>query len=783
MSPRLDIVGNTTGASLLCQMGAAPAVALEASGDLRTWRTGIGLLARDSQIPVDLETGREFFRLRSLDATGALRRLALGDGGAVLDLPAGQHGPYAVAPKVVAGVTAPVPTCSWWSSLVWDFGATRPYGYPLYAWPLGYIVGANGVSLGLPTVKAISTYEYHWEFVYGAAGELPMRVAVDGMTAPEQRVTGWGDWTVSFRLQEDAAALDTQIGMGLPMAWFAGTGGNLSVNPATGAGLQVWRNSGNELGLRLFGVSYLLFGPAGSTWNGTAPFRPTPMGPIALAALPDTNAATLERFRGCTAPQDSRVSWAFDEATAKLTTRYALQVPAGGKAPPVALFPHQWTLSTATATDAYDSPRGRMKLVDGGSFTTETTFPGLLPHLPAPTPDAAFDPNVLNGYLNDVVGATVPGGADTYWSGKAIWRLAALVPIARQAGRNDLAATWLGRVKTALEDWFDGAAPNVFRYDRTWSTAYGLPAGYETNGYIQDHHFHWGYFIQSAALVAREDPAWAARYGAAVELLIRDTANWQRGDATFPFLNSFEPYAGHAWANGPAQFFAGNNQESSSESIHFAAGVFQWGLATARKDIRDLGIFLYTTEVEAIHRYWLNEGGLAFPSGFHWPMLGIVWGNGGAYATWFGGHPDHTVYIHGINFLPITPASLHLGRNPTHFLSTLAPFATNPSEWFDIVTCARATADPDDAAARLAANSGYTPFDGTTKSHTYYWVHALRQLGRPTSITADHPSAVVLQKGSVKSYLVWNPADAPLQTHFSDGHSTTQAPRSLGVTR
>jgi hypothetical protein len=164
-------------------------------------------------------------------------------------------------------------------------------------------------------------------------------------------------------------------------------------------------------------------------------------------------------------------------------------------------------------------------------------------------------------------------------------------------------------------------------------------------------------------------------------------------------------------------------------------------------------------------------------------MLGIVWGNGGAYATWFGGHPDHTVYIHGINFLPITPASLHLGRNPTHFLSTLAPFATNPSEWFDIVTCARATADPDDAAARLAANSGYTPFDGTTKSHTYYWVHALRQLGRPTSITADHPSAVVLQKSSVKSYLVWNPADAPLQTHFSDGHSTTQAPRSLGVTR
>ena len=336
-------------------------------------------------------------------------------------------------------------------------------------------------------------------------------------------------------------------------------------------------------------------------------------------------------------------------------------------------------------------------------------------------------------------------------------------------------------MKTSLEDWLDGTAPNVFRYDKTWSTVYGFPAGYETNGNIQDHHFHWGYFIQSAAMVAREDPAWARRFAPAVELLIRDTANWQHGDNTFPFLNSFEPYAGHAWANGPAQFAAGNNQESSSESIHFSAGIFQWGLATGKKDIRDLGIYLYTTEVEAIHRYWLNEGSLAFPEGFNWPMIGMLWGNGGAYATWFGGHPDHTAYIHGINFLPITPASLHLGRNPSHFLSTLAPFATNPTEWFDIITCARAIADPDDATARLAANPGYTPFDGTTKAHAYHWVHALRQYGKPTAITASHPSAIVLQKGAVKSYLVWNPGDQPLETRFSDGMPATQPARSLGV--
>jgi endoglucanase Acf2 len=268
-----------------------------------------------------------------------------------------------------------------------------------------------------------------------------------------------------------------------------------------------------------------------------------------------------------------------------------------------------------------------------------------------------------------------------------------------------------------------------------------------------------------------------------VEFLIRDTANWQRGDATFPFLNSFEPYAGHAWANGPAMFHSGNNQESSSESIHFAAGVFQWGLATGRTDIRDLGLFLYSTETEAIHRYWLNHGNLAFPDAFNWPVLGILWGNGGAYATWFGGYPDHIAFIHGINFLPVTPASLHLGRDPEHFLSTLAPLNTDPAEWFDIITCARATADPADAALRLAENPGYQPFDGNTRAYTYYWVHALRQLGTTTSITANQPSAMVLSRNGTRSYIVWNPTSSPITAKFSDGTLHTQPPGSMGMTQ
>ena len=788
----LEVVNDR--ARLSCRTDENSAWVLQTASSLtETWFPLNEFVMRDSIFETPITESRGFFRLQQLPTSGALSRIELANGGMVLNLPEGQHGPsqnpyvspkIPAFPKVVAGNTDPVPTCSWWSSLVWDFGNSGPSGFPLFAWPLGYRPSNQGMDLGLPSVKAISAYEYHWEFVYGAAGEMPLRIGPVGMTSPDLQVVGWGDWTVTIRWTSGSISMDATIGMGIPMAWFASTGSQLEITPATGSGLQIWRNSGNELGLRVFGKEYLFFGPTGTTWNGASPFRTSTAGPITLAVVPDTSPATLDRFRNRAAPVDSRVSWSYQDTTATLTTTYSLTVPPGGELPPLALFPHQWLHTTSITTDAYDSPRGRMKLADGGSFTTTMKFPGLVPHLPPPINDTSFSSTTLNTYLEQVADEAIPSGADTYWAGKAMGKLACLVPVARQMGRHDLANTWLTRIQASLQDWLDGQEPNLFRYDRTWSSLYGFPAGYESNGYLQDHHFHWGYFLQAAALVARENPSWVVQYGPAVEMLIRDTANWNRGDRSFPFLNSFEPYGGHAWANGPCAFHAGNNQESSSESLNFAAGVFHWGLATGKRDIRDLGIFLYTTEVEAVRRYWFNEGGYAFPAEFNWPMVGMLWGNGGAYATWFGGHPDNTEFIHGINFLPITSASLYLGLNPTHLLSNLSSFnSTNPPNWFDILACARATADPDGAATLLASNPNYVPEGGETRAHTYHWIHSLRQYGRPvgTSVTANHPSVAILDRQGRKTRLVWNPGTNTLATTFSDGTNTVTPPRSLSI--
>ncbi len=112
-----------------------------------------------------------------------------------------------------------------------------------------------------------------------------------------------------------------------------------------------------------------------------------------------------------------------------------------------------------------------------------------------------------------------------------------------------------------------------------------------------------------------------------VNTVIKDAANWDRTDTRFPFLRDFDIYAGHDWAAGHGAFGAGNNQESSSEGMNFASGLIQWGgQATGNKTVRDLGIYLYTTQASAIENYWFDTDDEAFPAAFGHSTVGMVWG-------------------------------------------------------------------------------------------------------------------------------------------------------------
>ncbi|MBS0191024.1 MAG: glycosyl hydrolase [Phycisphaerales bacterium] len=322
-----------------------------------------------------------------------------------------------------------------------------------------------------------------------------------------------------------------------------------------------------------------------------------------------------------------------------------------------------------------------------------------------------------------------------------------------------------------------------FYYQSAWSTLLGNPGSFNLAQEMNDHNFHYGYFVMAAAAVAQFDPAWASAYGPMVELLIRDASNWERSDTRFPFLRSFDPYAGHSWASGHAAFAAGNNQESSSESMNFSAAAALWGAATGNSAIRDMGMFLCASEEAAIQQYWFNADDAVMPAAFTKPIAGIVWGDGVAYGTWWTGDPAQ---IHGINFLPVTAASLYLGHNRQGMLDNwsllMAQTGNNPSSWHSILYSALATANPTQAASLLSGNPGYDVEAGDSAARTYQWIQSLNIWGPVNAaISADTPHYAVFEKSGIRRYIAWNPGTTTLGVHFSDGFLLCVPPGSIAT--
>jgi endo-1,3(4)-beta-glucanase len=102
------------------------------------------------------------------------------------------------------------------------------------------------------------------------------------------------------------------------------------------------------------------------------------------------------------------------------------------------------------------------------------------------------------------------------------------------------------------------------------------------NAKYNDHHFHYGYWVYTAAVAAKMDPDWlSSRDGKAVKVwinsLIRDFASPITNDQYFPFSRAFDWYHGHSWATGLDALIDGKNEESTSEDAHSYYAMKLWG--------------------------------------------------------------------------------------------------------------------------------------------------------------------------------------------------------------
>jgi hypothetical protein len=245
----------------------------------------------------------------------------------------------------------------------------------------------------------------------------------------------------------------------------------------------------------------------------------------------------------------------------------------------------------------------------------------------------------------------------------------------------------------------------------------------------------------------------------------------------FPYLRNFSPYAGHSWANGFATFPNGNDQESTSESMQFNSSLIHWGQVTGNKAIRDLGIYLYTTEQTAIEEYWLDVYDRNFPATQQYSLVSRIWGNSFDNGTFWTGD---IAASYGIELYPIHGGSLYLGHNipyatklwneisaKTGILSNQA----NDNLWHDIMWEYCAFTNPAKAIELYDSYPGRNLKFGVSDAQTYHWLHSMNALGQiDASVTANYPIATVFKKNNVKTYVAHNYSNTAITVTFSDGY-------------
>jgi endoglucanase Acf2/PKD repeat protein len=725
--------------------------------------------------------------------SGSLRAqsVTVGNGSYSTSLPSGAVGPRTFSganatPKISASFNQPVQTNDFWSSLIYPFFGDA-HSNKLYAHPLNFKATSSGLEMGYTTEHLYAANDFLYPYV------PHLTVGVVGLSASQTTTQAYGDWTVTARWDDGPVTMEATLGHGLPYAFFKINGGNASITSASTP--TIWYNQNEVLALTIAGKHYGIFAPTGSSWTGTSTFQSDLNGHdyLSVALLPDTNPETLELFRSHAYAfvTNSYLSWNYDEPNSIMTSTYHYETMLMDSsennvdATLTALYRHQWLNTSEPLTPySYDSPRGQMKLFDGSTFSTEMTFHGILPALP----DLGdYNRVQLLNHVQDVASETLPVGP-SYENGKAMARFAHLVHIADQLGAVAERDHFLSEMKIRLEDWFTAGGAQEYSYNDNWDVLTGYPSGYGADDQINDHHFHAAYAIMSAAAIAQFDSAWASQenWGGMVNLLIKDANNWDRTDEQFPFLRTYDAYAGHSWAAGHGDFAEGNNQESSSESMNFAAAAFLWGEITNQTEIRDLGVFLHTTETAAVEQYWFDIDNTNFPADYPHVAIGMVWGGKSVHSTWFGADPE---FIHGINILPVTSASLYLGRHPQFVLSNYNEIVSErsgqPVIWQDVLWEYLALADANLALSYYYADQSYPPFDGESRAHTLHWLYNLKKMGQlDTTIVADISTYSVLKDAAGDlTYIAYNAGVMDRTVHFSDGFSMEVGPKEMATHR
>lgn len=380
----------------------------------------------------------------------------------------------------------------------------------------------------------------------------------------------------------------------------------------------------------------------------------------------------------------------------------------------------------------------------------------------------------------------------------------------------------LQTLKEVIGKWGDVYGSQWFQYNPEFSTSYGFPQGYLSVQSLNDHHFHYGYFLRAAAAIGRYDPAWLKAYQPLFENLRGDIATYDRTDTRYPLLRNFSPFYGHSWADGLANGGNGENQESTSEAINFAVGLIELGQLLGNTQWRDIGVYLYEAEILAIEQYWFNQAAdlsLAPTPDYNgnWPgtfvkyslttasgsqqamtnsIIGRVIQDEIDRSTFFGiGTPSAYANSFVIQMVPLSASHLYVGRNTQWLAEAWSQFTAeaqlSPQEGQPQLTpyenliagfqaqlpgTGSGLLDPGPTGALARIGRPHNEFQGAIDAQAKHWAYGLNSLGiLDSSVVADAPNFGVFCRngsgsgcqGGTRSFVAYNPSSTPVTVNFS----------------
>ncbi len=666
----------------------------------------------------------------------------------------------------------PLPTNDWWT----DALVSRWTGN-LWSYPAKVVIGASGVRVAFPTywIDNGTEVEERSAVVVGAKGAFNPDATL---------VESWHDWDVEMVLRDGAKSMRTTLVHGSPFTWVEYSGVKVAVAPENDPGEVVEKTAGGyvlKVGDDYYGVwedgrSYVVIGllPSRADFSRLAPY--------ATAIIRST-----------------RVDWKYDEKTAELTTTWNVKTEdLTGKAKnPIALQgfqPHHLrrTRPQFKTMDGISwlTPRGEQRIAAGNSLSIVYYFPGLLPCWAAPREgDSAASPYRADLFRRLLADYAARGnfGGDTYWGGKGLFQMAGAMMAAREIGD---AATFVKareRLRAQFEDWLTwtpGEDKFYFSYIPRWGGLVGENTSYDSDAF-NDHHFHYGYFTWSGALLCLVDEDFKARFGGMLKLIAKDYANWDRTDKRFPLFRTFDPWAGHSFAGGIGDG-AGNGQESSSEAMQGWGGLYLLGLALGDDDMRDAGIFGYVSEARGTAEYWFDRDRKNIDyTKYTKPYNSNLTCHGVGWWTYFSGDP---VWMHSIQWLPNSPALDYLSEDlkfakwdydtmwRTKHVSGWDGELGNASLG-NVVLSYLQRSDPEQAAAifdKLEREGRGVVKNADTGHLTYWATHSHLSWGElDFSVRADFPAARAFVKNGKRTYMAWNAGKAPRKVRFFDAKGAT----------